>query len=206
MSSHPPAPFENFFRRATGRPPHARQSRLATCHHGKARLSIRSIPDERVPTTDGVHPEERRFARGVRDDDELPACDPSGRVSMLRKTRRLYELYPQIRQPAIGESGELAAPASDHQPTPLPPAGVLAFSWTRLIEFIRLDDPWKRALYEKATTGLDRQPFVSRYLATLPSVEALQDLIERGTATWLRVREEAGEYLAGKSTCAPSPV
>jgi predicted nuclease of restriction endonuclease-like (RecB) superfamily len=33
-------------------------------------------------------------------------------------------------------------------PTPLNPAQVLQFSWTQLIEFIRIDDPWNRAFYE----------------------------------------------------------
>lgn len=91
-------------------------------------------------------------------------------VSMLRLTRRFFEFYPQIRQPAVAESrmiphlqirqplvtestgleksqpsvGESVA----HLPTSLPPAKVLELSWTHLIELIRLDDPWKRAFYE----------------------------------------------------------
>ncbi len=40
---------------------------LAAAHHGKVRLSIRSLPDEEVPL-DG-----QRFARGVWEGDELPA-------------------------------------------------------------------------------------------------------------------------------------
>jgi hypothetical protein len=88
----------------------------------------------------------------------------------------------------IAESAEPAVAASDSQPAPLPPAAVLAFSWTHLIEFIRLDDPWKRAFYEN---------------------ETLKERIERDTATWLRVREEAAEYHAAESPCepcGPSPV
>ncbi len=42
---------------------------LAAAHHGKVRLSIRSLPDEEVP------PEVRRFARGVWEGDELPGID-----------------------------------------------------------------------------------------------------------------------------------
>lgn len=42
---------------------------LAAAHHGKVRLSIRSLPDEDVP------PDGRRFARGVWEGDELPAVD-----------------------------------------------------------------------------------------------------------------------------------
>jgi predicted nuclease of restriction endonuclease-like (RecB) superfamily len=33
-------------------------------------------------------------------------------------------------------------------PAPLPAASVLRFSWTHLIELVRLEDPWKRAFYE----------------------------------------------------------
>ncbi|MEW6542256.1 MAG: CRISPR-associated helicase Cas3' [Nitrospirota bacterium] len=42
---------------------------LAAAHHGKVRLSIRSLPDEEMP------PDGRRFARGVWEGDELPAVD-----------------------------------------------------------------------------------------------------------------------------------
>jgi len=42
---------------------------LAAAHHGKVRLSIRSLPDEEVP------PDARRFARGVWEGDELPGVD-----------------------------------------------------------------------------------------------------------------------------------
>jgi CRISPR-associated endonuclease/helicase Cas3 len=45
---------------------------LVAAHHGKVRLSIRSLPNERRP--DGNH----RFARGIWDDDELPATDLGG--------------------------------------------------------------------------------------------------------------------------------
>ncbi|HUJ08796.1 MAG TPA: CRISPR-associated helicase Cas3' [Verrucomicrobiae bacterium] len=42
---------------------------LVAAHHGKVRLSIRSLPEEMNPGNN------RRFARGVWDDDELPATD-----------------------------------------------------------------------------------------------------------------------------------
>lgn len=91
-------------------------------------------------------------------------------VSILRLTRRFFELYPQIRQPAVAESGatsglqirqslitELATleksqsvigESGQRFPSLLPANKVLEFSWTHLIELIRLDDPWKRAFYE----------------------------------------------------------
>ncbi len=40
---------------------------LVAAHHGKVRLSIRSSPDD-------VCPDDKRQARGVRDDDPLPPC------------------------------------------------------------------------------------------------------------------------------------
>ncbi len=48
---------------------------LVAAHHGKVRLSIRSLPGERNPG-DG-----RRFARGVWDGDELPAVALGGGIS-----------------------------------------------------------------------------------------------------------------------------
>lgn len=90
-------------------------------------------------------------------------------VSMLKDCRTLYRVYPQIRQPAVGELaaaslpigqppvGQLAgeenptpamAGSPAHLPPPLPPPVLLRLSWTHLLELIRLDDPWKRAFYE----------------------------------------------------------
>jgi len=51
-----------------------------------------------------------------------------------------------IRQSPIGESAALSISAA--LPTPLTPEQVLRFSWTHLIELLRVDDPWKRAFYE----------------------------------------------------------
>jgi CRISPR-associated endonuclease/helicase Cas3 len=43
---------------------------LAACHHGKVRLSIRALPDETKPGE-----ADRRFARGIWQDEILPATD-----------------------------------------------------------------------------------------------------------------------------------
>jgi CRISPR-associated endonuclease/helicase Cas3 len=43
---------------------------LIAAHHGKVRMSIRSMPDEKVPERAGA-----LFARGVWQDDELPGAD-----------------------------------------------------------------------------------------------------------------------------------
>jgi CRISPR-associated endonuclease/helicase Cas3 len=48
---------------------------LAAAHHGKVRLSIRSLPDERHPSEPKT-----RFARGVWDGDRLPETDLGGWV------------------------------------------------------------------------------------------------------------------------------
>ena len=45
-------------------------SYLSTAHHGKVRVSIRSLPDELIPAE-----QHRRFARGVWDDDIIPSFD-----------------------------------------------------------------------------------------------------------------------------------
>ncbi len=47
---------------------------LVAAHHGKVRLSIRSMPNECKPRTDAGAPP-KRFARGVWDGDELPSVD-----------------------------------------------------------------------------------------------------------------------------------
>ncbi|HXG68114.1 MAG TPA: CRISPR-associated helicase Cas3' [Blastocatellia bacterium] len=43
---------------------------LAACHHGKVRLSIRSLPGEQKPEQEGA-----RYARGIWDGEVLPATD-----------------------------------------------------------------------------------------------------------------------------------
>lgn len=50
---------------------------LVAAHHGKVRLSIRSLPNEHVPPDSS-----RRFARGIWDGDELTEADLGGGVSL----------------------------------------------------------------------------------------------------------------------------
>ena len=88
----------------------------------------------------------------------------------LRNCRLLYLRYPQIRQtlspeftpplalPSIRQkpSAEFSEPEDSSPPvgssspaiTPLSPKAVLHFSWSQIIELVRLDDPLKRAFYE----------------------------------------------------------
>ncbi len=49
---------------------------LVAAHHGKVRLSIRALPDENKPKdNEGKFQPERKYARGIWDDDELPATN-----------------------------------------------------------------------------------------------------------------------------------
>lgn len=55
---------------------------LVAAHHGKVRLSIRSLPNELRPHDKAGKPLPGcRFARGVWDDDELPKTDLGGNIS-----------------------------------------------------------------------------------------------------------------------------
>jgi CRISPR-associated endonuclease/helicase Cas3 len=69
---------------------------LAAAHHGKVRLSIRSLPDERHP------PEPKtRFARGVWDSDSLPATDLGGGV-----TAPAVDLSLEAMELGMGSNGQ----------------------------------------------------------------------------------------------------
>jgi len=50
---------------------------LAAAHHGKVRLSIRSMPDEYRPESETIH-----FARGVWDGDLVPETDLGGGIEV----------------------------------------------------------------------------------------------------------------------------
>jgi len=55
---------------------------LIAAHHGKVRLSIRSLPNEMRPRDDnGRRLDYCRFARGIWDGDELPATDLGGGIT-----------------------------------------------------------------------------------------------------------------------------
>jgi hypothetical protein len=90
-------------------------------------------------------------------------------VSILERCRRFYQLTPQLAGaipytlstelpkaltdgPAkipYTPSTELKSTANDDAlPMPLKPAQILQVSWSHWMEFLRLDDPWKRAFYE----------------------------------------------------------
>ncbi len=77
---------------------------LVAAHHGKVRLSIRSLPGEKKPGDD------RRFARGVWDEDVLPGVDlgggvyaPSVKLSLEPMGIGLCGADPFTGQPSWGE-------------------------------------------------------------------------------------------------------
>ncbi len=84
---------------------------LVAAHHGKVRLSIRSLPNEHhPPPQSGGSGSERRFARGVWDDDELPATDlgaavtaPAVRLSLEPMELGLCMQQPFADQPSWAE-------------------------------------------------------------------------------------------------------
>ena len=106
--------------------------------------------------------------------DDLAAKGMTGLgLSTLKGCRTFYRTYPQMGQSAIGQFqallphlqkgqspiGLLPAPATEAPPqpgdagagaapTPWPAQVLLRLSWTHFLEFIRIDDPWKRAFYE----------------------------------------------------------
>jgi CRISPR-associated endonuclease/helicase Cas3 len=69
---------------------------LAAAHHGKVRLSIRSLPNEKRPDDPGM-----RFARGVWDDDSLPETDLGGGVIAPAVTLSLEPM-----ELGLGQNGE----------------------------------------------------------------------------------------------------
>ena len=54
---------------------------LIAAHHGKVRLNLRPLPAESPPKNTDGRPDERRFARGVWEDDSLPSVGLGGGVT-----------------------------------------------------------------------------------------------------------------------------
>jgi CRISPR-associated endonuclease/helicase Cas3 len=73
---------------------------LVAAHHGKVRLSLRSLPNECQPE------DSRRFARGVWQDDDLPEVDLGGGVLAPSVVLSLepMELGECVEEPFVGES------------------------------------------------------------------------------------------------------
>lgn len=89
---------------------------------------------------------------------------PGTSPDLLERMRLFYQTYPQfVSQISATVSRKLLLSLSDRGfdisasasrksstdgPTPLSPQSLGHYSWSHFVEFIRLDDPWKRAFYE----------------------------------------------------------
>jgi predicted nuclease of restriction endonuclease-like (RecB) superfamily len=109
--------------------------------------------------------------------DMLRAGTTGLHARVLRTCRQVYLIYPQIRLTLSAESTAslldpvrrtvsrdlalqipvTASPKSKSSirptpsaelPTPLSPEALLHLSWSKLVELIAIDDPWKRAFFE----------------------------------------------------------
>ncbi len=92
---------------------------------------------------------------------------------VLERMRGFYRTYPQVgpvitaqslpqfppspELRRIAASGEISATvsrkSSERLVPPLPAEAVFRFTWSHVVELLRLDDPWKRAFYENETLG-----------------------------------------------------
>lgn len=77
---------------------------LAASHHGKVRMSIRALPNEARPNGEQTEKEERKYARGIWDKDELPAVRLSDDVEREAVT---LDLKPMLLGSADGEASWL---------------------------------------------------------------------------------------------------
>lgn len=82
---------------------------LAAAHHGKVRLSIRALPDETKPfeldENKNYKPLDKKFARGIWEDDELPETDLGDDVIFPKTDLNLDAL--SLGKSASGESSWL---------------------------------------------------------------------------------------------------
>ena len=97
-------------------------------------------------------------------------------TTLLKLCRQFFAIYPQIRPtasdglpsdlqlppsrpPASAKSGAGISPTLSDEfkirgiqppdlPTPLSPGKLLHLSWSRIVELLAVEDPWKRAFYE----------------------------------------------------------
>lgn len=73
---------------------------LVAAHHGKVRLSIRALPDENKPKDDeGNFQPERKFARGIWENDKLPETDLGNGIKFPAQTLSLNAL-------SLGRTGD----------------------------------------------------------------------------------------------------
>jgi CRISPR-associated endonuclease/helicase Cas3 len=187
-------------------------------HHGRVRKVLRDeipkFPKDQKDT---------ETVRGVSEGDPLPPVVIEGQplgcaVRMLERMREFYLVYPQLAEgiPSSLMTKSLPAPLPSRkssaamtksirgrpkQPSLLPAEQVLRFSWTKLIELIRLDDPWKRAFYENeclrgnwSVRQLQRQIGSLLYDRTALSADK-RLVIERGRRQALESPQELADII-----------
>lgn len=88
---------------------------LVACHHGKVRLSLRSLPTEKPPLRAGRPDPSVRHARGVWEDDLLPPVDLGGEV-FVPETRLTLSYMELGNDPATGASWSARMLALRDQP------------------------------------------------------------------------------------------
>ena len=74
----------------------------------------------------------------------------SGSIRQPVVAELVCQISPTVSGKSTSTSRLPAIPStvSPELPQPLPAETVIQFSWSKLIEFIAIDDPWKRAFYE----------------------------------------------------------
>ena len=89
---------------------------------------------------------------------------PGTSADVLERMRQFYSFYPQLSAEISATLSRKSLPylslhsknisaipsrkSSEQTPSPLPSKTLLLLSWSKFVEFIHIDDPWKRAFYE----------------------------------------------------------
>ncbi len=110
---------------------------LIAAHHGKVRMSLRAWPNEREPEDPG-----RRYARGVWQDDELPAIDLDGK----------QKIGPVTLDLALMEMGrgEMGRSWRERTETLLAEYGPFYLAWLETL--VRIAD-WRASRAEEESNG-----------------------------------------------------
>ena len=112
-----------------------------------------------------------RLSRDLRQHD-IKGVSPD----VLERMRLLYLHYPQLRmhisatmtrnlpgssglQQSLSISATPSRKPEATDPTPLSGKRLLQFSWSHLVELVRVEDPWKRAVYGCRSRGSNRAMF-----------------------------------------------
>lgn len=75
---------------------------------------------------------------------DLPKSQPSGLDSLSDAAKTVCP----IPRRTASKPSRIRCPVDSELPTPLAPEQLAQFAWSHFLQFIRIDDPWKRAFYE----------------------------------------------------------